>query len=534
MKRICSLSLLSIAAVSALSCSQERKEKPNVLFIAIDDLNDWVGELGGNPQVKTPNMDRLFGQGVLFTNAHCAQAVSTASRNALLSGLHPSTTGWYGSTTEFRKNYDEVMEGNQMLPEYFKNNGYDTYISGKIFHNGDCDYPGKLDDFWTECAPHFWDEMEARLEDDGYGYRGHMFYPFPEGGGQLVKAYGVDTIVNHYMKTNRFYSLCGGPLDKDQMPDKGMYDEQIAEWAVNKLGELKDKKDKPFFLSVGFLRPHVPYTAPRKYFEMYDQDTLALPEIPEDEMSDIPMFGKAVAFGFTPKGDWYDINSVDNAHLELVHAYLSAITFVDEQVGKVLDALEENGLADNTVIVLWGDHGQHLGEKHHFRKQALWEESTRVPLFFSVPGHCVKGGKTDVPASLLDIYPTLLDICGLPANEKNQGSSLVPFIEDTSATKEEPVLISWQYGNFAVRSENWRYIRYRDGSEELYDHRTDPGEHINLAGAPECRAIIEWHKKYIPSDPALPAGMTEWKKADKYDRLMKRWEQNDSIPVWLR
>ena len=162
---------------------------------------------------------------------------------------------------------------------------------------------------------------------------------------------------------------------------------------------------------------------------------------------------------------------------------------------------------DNTVIVLWGDHGQHLGEKHHFRKQALWEESTRVPLFFSVPGHCVKGGKTDVPASLLDIYPTLLDICGLPANEKNQGSSLVPFIEDTSATKEEPVLISWQYGNFAVRSENWRYIRYRDGSEELYDHRTDP---------------------------ALPAGMTEWKKADKYDRLMKRWEQNDSIPVWLR
>ena len=189
---------------------------------------------------------------------------------------------------------------------------------------------------------------------------------------------------------------------------------------------------------------------------------------------------------------------------------------------------------DNTVIVLWGDHGQHLGEKHHFRKQALWEESTRVPLFFSVPGHCVKGGKTDVPASLLDIYPTLLDICGLPANEKNQGSSLVPFIEDTSATKEEPVLISWQYGNFAVRSENWRYIRYRDGSEELYDHRTDPGEHINLAGAPECRAIIEWHKKYIPSDPALPAGMTEWKKADKYDRLMKRWEQNDSIPVWLR
>ena len=215
---------------------------------------------------------------------------------------------------------------------------------------------------------------------------------------------------------------------------------------------------------------------------------------------------------------------MDNAHRELVHAYLSAITFVDEQVGKVLDALEENGLADNTVIVLWGDHGQHLGEKHHFRKQALWEESTRVPLFFQRTRPLCQGwenGRSGI--ILLDIYPTLLDICGLPANEKNQGSSLVPFIEDTSATKEEPVLISWPIREFRrpQRELALHPVPRRIGRTVRPPPRT-PGEHINLAGAPECRAIIEWHKKYIPSDPALPAGMTEWKKADKYDRLMKR------------
>lgn len=529
--KLTKLTLISTGLLYLTSCNQEKSEKPNVLFITIDDLNDWVEDLHGHPQAITPNMNRLFAKGVLFTNAHSAQPVSTASRNSLLSGLHPTTTGWYGSTSTYHKNYEEVMENNMMLPEYFKNNGYNTYVCGKIFHNGDCDFPNKKEDFWTECAPHFWDKMEAYVEDSGYGYKGYMFYPFPKGGGQLVKAYGEDTIINHYQKTNRFYSLCGGPLNDEQIPEKGMYDEQIAQWAVNKLNE---NHNKPFFLAVGFVRPHVPYTAHKRYFELFDEESIIMPEIPDDEMKDIPDFGKAIAFGFTPNGCWHDIQKVKNAHRELVHSYLASIAFVDEQIGKVVDALEKSGKMDNTVIVLCSDHGQHLGEKHHFRKQALWEESTHVPLFFRIPGATDYGKTNDSPVSLLDIYPTLLKACNLPKNKKNQGTDLTYIIKDTSIKKEEPVLINWYYKNFAVRSENWRYIQYRDGSEELYDHINDPEEHINLAYDSKFVKIKEWHKKFIPTETALPAGMKEWDDDDKYSKLLKTWKENDSIPNWLR
>ena len=520
----------SFTVLSLFSCAEKTAQKPNVLFISVDDLNDWVGALGGHPQAITPNMDRLFQKGVLFTNAHAAQPVSTASRNSLLSGLHPCTTGWYASTESYRKNYDEVMQGNMMMPEYFKENGYETLACGKVFHNGDCDFPGKKDQFWTETSPKFWNQMEAHIEDAGYGYRGHMFYPFPAGGGQLVEAYGEDTIVNYYQKVNRFYSLCGGPLEDSQIPSKGMFDEQIAAWAVNK---IKEKHGKPFFLAVGFLRPHVPYTAPKRYFDMYDPDSLIMPDIPTDEMKDIPMCGKTLAFGSSPRGDWYDIQQVKGAHRELVHAYLACITFVDEQIGKVIKALEESGQMDNTIIVLYGDHGQHLGEKHHFRKQALWEESTRVPLFFRIPGAMDEGKSSHTPVSLLDIYPTLLKACQLPANEKNQGTDLSPIIRDVSIRREKPVLISWYYKNFAVRSEHWRYIRYRDGSEELYDHRNDPGEHINLASDARYDDIREWHRNYIPTEVALPSGSTVW-EGDKMEQLYKLWSETDSVPTWLR
>lgn len=466
--------------------SAVEKQAPDVLFIAVDDLNDWIGPLKGHPQVKTPNIDKLFASGMCFTNAHSSCPVSTASRNSLLSGLHPATTGWYGSADTYRKNYDEVMEGNMMLPEYFRNNGYDTYVCGKIFHNGDCDYPGKEDDFWTERAPHFWDEMEAHIEDAGYGYKGYMFYPFPAEGGQLVKAYGEDVIMEKYVKTNRFYSLCGGPLKENQIPDKGMYDE----------------------------------------------NNIVMPDIPEDDMSDIPLIGKAVAFGFTPNGCWADVQKVENAHKEIVHSYLSCVSFMDEQVGKVMKALEESGRMDNTVIVFWSDHGQHLGEKHHFRKQALWEESTRVPLFVKVPGRTQAGAVSSTPVSLLDLYPTLVELCGLPKNNKNQGISLVRILDTPELKRKKPVVTSWDYGNFAVRSEDWRYIVYRDGSEELYDHRSDPGEHINLASDSSYSEVKKYLKRFVPKKYALPAGMNEW-HGGKYERLIKEWEAT-GIPEWLQ
>lgn len=501
---------------------------PNVLFIAVDDLNDWVGPLKGYPQAITPNLDRLAGQGVLFTNAHASQAVCTASRNSLLSGLHPATTGWYGSTAQMRNTYDEVMKENKMLPEYFRDHGYKTLSAGKIFHDGESDYPERTDRFWDEHAPHFWDDMDPAIRENGYGYKGYMFYPFPENGGQLVQMYGEDTIQNYYRSFNRFYSLCGGPLDREDIPQEGMYDEQIANWAVK---QLNVKHEKPFFLAVGFIRPHVPFTAPGRYFEMYDTAQLIGPDIPQDEMSDIPMMGKAIAYGSTPRGGWADVSARTGFLKELIHSYLACVTFTDDQIGKVLTALEQSPYAENTVVVLWSDHGQHLGEKRHFRKQALWEESTRVPLLFSYTGMKNKGRRSSRPVSLLDIYPTLTALCGLPENPALEGNNLLPLLEDPESDWPHYVLSVWRYGNHAVRSEQYRYIQYRDGTEELYDHRNDPGEHLNLAGNPDFADVILDHKRYLPQKDALPAGTSEW-TGDSYEERIEDWLRN-GIPDWL-
>ena len=528
------IGILLLCSIFFIGCETSKKEQektqPNVIFISVDDLNDWEGALLGNSQAITPNMDKLFGEGVLFTNAHSSQPVCTASRNSVLSGIHPTTSGWYASTKDMRKNYDEVMAKHKMLPEYFKNNGYNTYATGKVFHDGETDYPDKKDDFWTEYSPHFWNGMEKNIEENGFGYKGKMFYPFPKNGGQLVQLYGEDTINNYYKEHNRFFSLCGGPLDENDIPKKGMYDEQIANWAIDKLNK---KQDKPFFMAVGFIRPHVPYTAPRKYFDLYPIENIKVPEIPDNEFEDIPMMGKSIAYGYTPKGGWGDVSSKKEILPELIQSYLACVSFVDHQIGEVIKALEDSPYAKNTIIVLWSDHGQHLGEKRHFRKQALWEEATKVPLFFKVPNNKSNGQRSDQVVSLLDIYPTLTELCNLPKVLPLEGESLVPLLNSPDKKIDRSVLISWYYKNHAVRSNDWRYIHYRDGGEELYNHKTDPGEHINLANNPEYANIIKEHKKWLPKHDALPAGKTEW-KGDKLDNRIKEWVANDSIPMWLR
>tara|TARA_R110002073_G_scaffold72241_3_gene176661 strand:+ start:584 stop:2179 length:1596 start_codon:yes stop_codon:yes gene_type:complete len=531
MKPLCALFLLIIVFLGCKTFQKKQEQtQPNVLFISVDDLNDWEGALLGNSQAITPNMDKLFSEGVLFTNAHASQPVCTASRNSILSGIHPTSSGWYGNTNDMEKSFDVVMANHKMLPQYFKDNGYNTFATGKVYHSGESDYPDRTDDFWTEYSPHFWDNMEKHIKENGYGYRGPMFYPFPKNGGQLVQLYGKDTINNYYKKNNRFYSLCGGPLDAEDIPEKGMYDEQIADWAINKLNQ---KQEKPFFMAVGFVRPHVPYAAPRKYFDLYPIENIKVPEIPENEFEDIPMMGKAIAYGYTPKGGWGDVSAKKEILPELVQSYLACVSFVDDQIGKVIKVLENSPYAENTIIVLWSDHGQHLGEKRHFRKQALWEEATRVPLFFKVPNNKKNGQRSEQVVSLLDIYPTLTELCNLPSVSQLEGESLVSLINSPEKIQDRSILTSWYYKNHAVRSNDWRYIHYRDGSEELYNHKTDPGEHINLANNPDYAKIIEEHKKWLPKHDALPAGRTEW-KGDKLDRRIQEWTENDSIPVWLR
>ena len=512
---------LVAAIISGAGCTQKQSERPNVLFISIDDLNDWTGTLKGHPQAITPNLDELGRQGLLFTNAHCSQAVCTASRNSLLSGLHPTTSGWYGSISAMRKTYDQVMKDHKMMPHYFKDNGYKTMAVGKVFHQGVTDYKDKMDDFWDEVAPEY--NVPKDLKDRGDGYGGTKFYPFPRDGSQIVNHYGKDF--------NSGHSLCWGALERDDMPGGRMFDELIADWACDRLIE---DHDDPFFLAVGFVRPHVPYTAPKEYFDLYDLDKILIPEVPGDEMADIPLMGKSIAFGTIKTGDHYAVTNLNDSYWkELVYAYLACVSFVDDQLGKVIEALENSKYADNTIVVLWSDHGQHLGEKKHWRKQALWEESTKVPLYFSFPGQQTTGQKSSRVVSLLDIYPTLVDLCGLPADEKLDGQSLVPLLRDPDREWDKPVLNSWYYKNLAVRSENFRYIHYRDGGEELYDHRNDPGEHLNLAGDPRYAEIIAELSKWLPETDVLPAGTTEW-TGDKLDRRTEDWTTNDSIPNWLR
>ena len=514
-----------LAALFLLSCqtsSQPAKgASPNVLFIAVDDLNDWEGSLGGHPQAITPNMDRLFKQGLLFTSAHCSQAVCTASRNSLMSGFHPSTTGWYSSISAMRNSFEQVMKENKMMPQYFKEHGYKTLAAGKIFHRGVSDYPDRSADFWDVTAPGY--KVPAALKERGDGYGGTHFYPFPREGSQIVNHYGEDYDSGH--------SLCWGALEREDMPGGKMYDELIAEWAESQLAE---KQDKPFFMAVGFVRPHVPFTAPKKYFDWYDLNKIEIPVVPTDEMSDIPLIGKAIAFGTIKNGDHYAVTQLSSDYWrEMVRAYLACVSFVDDQVGRVIKALENSPYAENTIIVLWSDHGQHLGEKKHWRKQALWEESTRVPLFFKVPGIDNQNKSCQGVVSLLDLYPTLVELCGLPENKALEGESIVPFLKNPKLDWPRYALSSWYYKNYAVRSKNWRYIRYRDGSEELYDHRKDAGEHFNLAADPTYESVIAEHQQQLPKHDALPAGTDSW-KGDKLDRMSAAWLQQDSIPMWLR
>ena len=512
-----------LTAITVLGCSVPEEPapppRPNVLFLAIDDLNDWVGAFDGHPQASTPNLDRLVSESVSFRNAHTAAPVCSASRHALLNGLRPSTTGWYTNSSRSREEYERVLGATVPLPTHLKRNGYKTMAAGKIFHRGTTDVPGY--DYWDEERPKY--KWPAWLAERGHGYQGKSgghFHPFPPDGGAIYQKYqeGVSG-----------QSLVWGALEKDDMPPEGMPDEQVAAWAVER---LQQQHDQPFFLAVGLVRPHVPYTAPKEFFEPYAMEDIVMPEVPKYELDDIPLLGKAMAYGTLPGGDHRNVLDVGPDYWrEMVRAYLACVTFADAQAGKVLDALDESPYADNTIVVFWSDHGQHLGEKRHWRKQALWEESTRVPLAIRLPKSLNGGQATDQPASLLDIYPTLVDLLELPGVEGLEGVSLRPQLEDPTVQRSEPAVTTWYYNNHAVRDRDFRYIRYRDGSEELYDHRSDPNEHRNLSADSEYGAVKERLGAYIPQNNVVPDVIAEG-GLDSFGRKVEKL-RTEGVPEWL-
>jgi arylsulfatase A-like enzyme len=437
------------------------RQRPNILFIAIDDLNDWVGPLRGHPQVQTPHMDRLARRGTVFTNAHCQAPLCNPSRASLLTGLRPSTTGVYALEPWFRTGTrwkDWVT-----LPQHFAANGYRTLTTGKIFHDA---YPP---------APDRTDGKEFSV----WGYHG-SFGPRPAA--PFVK----DT---------------GHPLvDWGVFPerDEDQDDWKVAEWAI---GQLRRRHTQPFFLSVGLRHPHVPCYAGQKWFDLYPEQTLRMPPLKPDDRSDTPRFSWYLHWSLPePRLSWLEKRGQAKP---LVRAYLASISFVDSQVGRILDALDQSGQAKNTVVVLWSDHGWHLGEKGITGKNTLWDRSTRVPLIIAGPG-VAAGARTGRPAELLDLYPTLSELCGLPARRGLEGHSLVPQLKDARAPRPWPAITTQGPGNHSVRTERWRYIRYADGSEELYDMRADPNEWTNLADQPRHAARKRALARWLPKSDAPP------------------------------
>ncbi len=424
-------------------------EKQNVLFIAIDDLNHWVGHLGRNAQTKTPNIDRLAKGGVTFSHAYCTAPACNPSRASLMSGQRPSTTGCYLNSQNWRPGIAE----DKLLNTHFARAGYRVLGAGKIYH-GARDRGGD----WTE---YFDGDSPTQRPPD-------------------VKNLGVGGI--------KFYPLLNS--------DEEMPDYKVVSYGLER---LKETGDKPFFLAIGLVKPHMPFSVPKKWFDMFPLETIELPPHRENDLDDVPPAGVKMA---RPNGDHAKI--VESGRWqEAVQAYLASVAFCDAQVGRLLDGLERSRYRDNTIVVLWSDHGWSLGEKSHWRKFALWEEPTRTVFVWKVPGITQPGGVCQRPVDFTSVYPTLCALTGLPLPNHLDGRSIVPLLEDPTTDWALPAITTHGFKNHAVRNEGWRYIRYANGDEELYDTAADPLEYTNLAEQPEQAGHKAALAQWLPQDDAL-------------------------------
>ncbi|MDB4387000.1 sulfatase [Akkermansiaceae bacterium] len=426
-------------------------KKPNILFISVDDLNDWAG-YRGHSQVISPHMDRLAKKSTWFSRAYCQYPLCGPSRASVMSGLYYHQLESKKLQAEDKYVEDKVQSmGSELLHGYFKKHGYKTMAVGKVLHKH---LPKK----------------NLHMS----GGRGKWNHNRDEDGKQVETNWKSN-------KTLTDWAPCAGK-------ESEMSDSLAADWAVER---LQKKHTKPFMLMVGFLRPHVPWHVPQKYFDMYDREKITTPPYQTDDLNDVPQAAKDTINDGYPRTEWA---VKENQWKHIVQSYLASITFVDTKVGQVLDALEASPYRDNTIVVLWSDHGYHLGEKNTFQKHTLWDRSASAPLIISLPPS-MQGekhrGKTDAVVGLIDIYPTLVDLCGLPANDKVVGRSLKPLLLDREAAWNHPALTYMKDGARSLRTDRYRYIEYGDGSKELYDHKVDPNEWNNLAPDAEHASVLK-------------------------------------------
>ena len=519
--------------------SPEMRKQPNVLFIAVDDMRDWTSFLGGYAgTVHTPNIERLVQRGVNFTNAHCPAPLCNPSRTAVMTGLRPSTTGIYDNGSWWRPNLPDAVT----IPEHFMAGGYRVEGAGKIHHHT----PGFN-------PPDCWHAVQDPIEDS----RAWVFRPARPGQHRedLSLKYPQDAIPwpdgfpRNGIESVRTGS-CSHPYSFD-WGDIGKPDEETGDFATVAYARefLKAPHSDPFFLGAGFVRPHLPWYAPAAYQELYPLDDIALPPRREPELGQVRAAGREIA-AFRSE-DWRLVQD-EGKHREAIQGYLGAISFTDANVGRILQALDESVYADNTIVMLWSDHGFHLGEKDTWHKCSLWEQATRIPFVIAVPSAWDReddGWRRAVryehAVSSIDIYPTLIDLCSLDSRPELEGTSLISLLytsaddragnepDRPSAKPHPPALTTWKRGNHAIRTDRFRYIRYENGEEELYDHHTDPNEWNNLAlnaseassQAESIRRIIEDHVQWLPVTDAPAAPI---KNAFDFDWRRYTWTRRES------
>lgn len=439
-----------LAAIFLLGSSGKSAENPNILLIAVDDLNDYVGCLGGHPDAYTPNIDALAADGVLFTNAHCNSPVCNPSRASIWTGLRPTTTGittnhagWFRDHPD----YHEIVT----MPQALSDGGYSTAGFGKLFHLGHGNKP------WPDWEQH---------RRYGYGPRLKEHINYREG--DMLSDWGIPPKSDH---------LRAGPQPSD--PNMAAFDEDIARRAID---FLADDHSRPFILGCGLYRPHTPLYAPKRWMDHFLLKEVDLPEVKPGDTDDLPYFNTEPRreVDVEAPGLWnHDWVLENDKWRHIVRAYLASTSYADEQVGRILEALKKSKHSKNTYVILFSDHGWHLGEKKHWGKAALWEQTTNVPLIVVGPG-IPKGVMSGAPVELLSLYPTILDLARVEAPDHLEGASLLPLLEDAEANWSHAAVTTFSE-HHAIRTERFRYIRYVDGSEELYDHENDPNEWDNLA-----------------------------------------------------
>lgn len=439
--------------LTLVSTGLQSAERPSFLFIPIDDLNHWVGHLGRHPQTRTPNIDRLAKMGVSFTKAYCTAPACNPSRASLMSGLRPTSTGCYDNGQNWRPGISEDLLLNTVLSK----NGYRVYGAGKIYH-GAGDRGGLFDDY------------------------------FPGKGGQLKR--------HPDAKDGGVGGINFAPL---ACTDEEMPDHAVVSWCIEKMNE---KSDRPFFIAAGLVKPHMPFSVPKKWFDLFPLDQIQLPPHLPDDLADVPPAGVKMA---KPDGDHARIVA-SGRWKEAVQAYLATIAFCDYQVGRIIDAWEKSPRRDSTVICLWSDHGWSLGEKFHWRKFALWEEPTRTVHIWKAPGVTPADVRCDRPVDYSSIYPTTLALAGITIPSHADGKDVSSLLRDPASAWSQPAITTYGRGNHAVRSEDWRYIRYANGDEELYHGAKDPLEYVNLATKPEFASKKAELAAFLPKNekPDLP------------------------------